>query len=92
MITDQPDTGTAAARERQAYEARTFARQAVHGLARELGAQATSRPMVRHGPDSPATAARSPTRRSTLPPVSRAATTPGPTAGRSRGLARPAGA
>ena len=54
MMTDQADTGTGQARERQARDARDFARQAVHGLARELGAQATSRTMFRHDPDSPA--------------------------------------
>lgn len=51
MITEQADTGTAQARERQA---RSFVRQAVHGLARELGAEATSCPMFRHDPSSPA--------------------------------------
>jgi hypothetical protein len=54
MTTDQAHTGTGQAHERQARAARNFARQAVHGLARELGAQATSRPMFRHDPDSPA--------------------------------------
>jgi hypothetical protein len=54
MMTDQAGTGTAQARERQARAARNFARQAVHGLARELGAQAASRPMFRHDLGSPA--------------------------------------
>ena len=55
MMTDQADTGTAEARERQARTAQNFARQAVRRLASELGAQATSRPLFRHDPSSPTT-------------------------------------
>jgi hypothetical protein len=51
-MTDQTDTTTAEARERRTGEARNFARQAVHGVAREMGAQASSRPMFRHDPAS----------------------------------------
>jgi hypothetical protein len=53
-MTDQTDTTTADTRALQHRAARDFARQAVHGLARELGAQATSQPMFRHDPGSPA--------------------------------------
>ena len=52
-MTDQADTSTAEARERQAREAQNFALQAVHGLAFELGSQPTRRPMFRDDPDSP---------------------------------------
>jgi hypothetical protein len=51
-MTDHTDTTEA--RERRNREARDFTRQAVHGLAREMGAQATSQPMFRHDPGSPA--------------------------------------
>ncbi len=53
MITHPDGNGTADARQGRAREARNFARQAVHGLALEVGAKAITRPMVRDDPDSP---------------------------------------